>query len=176
MNKAKTGTYWSRIALAVSALGAACALSVSPRSAPAETQNGGTTSGIGGPVQLMRGQKARLSAFVPAALRGSPKTLDLKFAINSVPWTVVGKTFEVDRDCPWASVELQVTPGGDVVFEHETVGTLPAGAVSIDVAGHEMTHGVTGNSPATASALEISDGETGATRYALQVSQGGGAY
>ncbi|MFL6209991.1 MAG: hypothetical protein ACJ74W_14130 [Pyrinomonadaceae bacterium] len=176
MDKTKTRTYWSRIALAVVALGAACALSASPRSAPAETQNGGTTSGIGGPVQLMRGQRARLSAFVPAALRGDPKTLDLKFAIRSVTWTVVGKSFEVDRDCPWASVELEVTPGGDVVFEHQTIGTLPAGVASIDIAGHEISHGVTGNAPATASALEVSDGETGVPKYALQVSQGGGAY
>ena len=177
MNKAKTGTYWSRIALAAAVIGVACVLSASLRSVPVAAQNsGGTTSGIGGPVQLKRGQKARLSAFVPAALRGSPKTLDLKFVINSVPWTVVGKTFEVDRDCPWASVELQVHDDGEMFFEHEIIGTLPAGVVSIDIAGHEITHGVTGNAPATASTLELSNGETGVTRYVVTVSQGGGTY
>ena len=179
MNKEKLRKNWKRMAVIGSALILACAMSVSLRSAPSAPQNDTqTSSAIGGPVQLMRGQKIRFSAFVPAALRGKPKTLELRFAIMFMreQWTVVGKSFEVDHDCPWGSVELQVMTNGDVVFEQQTIGTLPAGVTSIDVAGHEMSHGLTGNSPATASALEVGDSETGATRYALTVSQGGGIY
>ena len=178
MNKEKLGKNWLRIALIGSALVMGCVLSASLHSGSAAPQSDSTTtSAIGGPIQLMRGQKMRLSAFVPAALRGKPKTLELKFVIKTLmQWTVVGKSFEVDHDCPFASVELQITLNGDVVFEQQTIGTLPAGVTSIDVAGHEISHGLTGNSPATASALEVGDSETGATRYALTVSQGGGIY
>src|SRR5205809_6812177 len=155
----------TRIALAASVIGAACVLSVSLRPAPARAENTGTVqSGIAGPVRLMRGQTARIAAFVPAALRGDPKRLDLKFAISmGMTWTVVGQTFLVDKDCPWEALELQVTLNGDVVFEQTTIGHLPAGVVSIDVAGHEMSHGVTGNAPATACALEVRDTDTGET-------------
>ena len=178
MNKQKLRKNWWRLALIGSALVMGCILSVFLRPAPAAAQSDSTTtSAIGGPIQLMRGQRVRLSAFVPAALRGRPKTLDLKFVIKTLmQWTVVGKSFEADHDCPFASVELQITPGGDVVFEQQTIGTLPAGVTSIDIAGHEITHGVTGNSPATAATLEVGDSETGMTRYALTVSQGGGIY
>jgi len=178
VNKEKLRKNWLRMALIGSALIVGCILSASLRPAPAAPQSDtSATSAIGGPIQLMRGQKVRLSAFVPAALRGRPKTLDLKFAIRTLmQWTVVGKSFEVDHDCPFASVELQIMLNGDVVFEQQTIVTLPAGVTSIDIAGHEITHGVTGSSPATASALEVSDSETGLSRYALTVSQGGGIY
>ena len=178
MNKEKLRKNWLKIALICSALVLGFLLSASLRPAPAAPQaDTAATSAIGGPIQLMRGQKVRLSAFVPAALRGKPKTLDLKFVIKTLmQWTVVGKSFEVDHDCPFAAVELQVTLNGDVVFEQQTIGTLPAGVTSIDIAGHEISHGVTGNSPATASTLEVGDSETGLTRYALTVSQGGGIY
>src|SRR2546430_14089166 len=115
MNKEKLRKNWKRMAVIGSALILACVMSVSLRSAPSAPQNDTqTSSAIGGPVQLRRGQKIRFSAFVPAALRGKPKTLELRFAIKLMmeQWTVVGKSFEVDKDCQWGSGGVQVMPNG----------------------------------------------------------------
>src|SRR5688572_8707679 len=111
MNLPMDRRYW--IAAATGFAGAACILSATLRPAPAEAQLGALPgidiSHIAGPVRLMRGQTARVAAFVPAALRGAPKRLDLKFAIDDgARWFVVSKTFAADADCPWAAVELQI--------------------------------------------------------------------
>ena len=118
---------YRQIGLAAILIGVAAASGPILRSTPAEAQNGAAIqSAIGGPVRLMRGQTARVAAFMPTALRGAPKRVDLKFAINMVGemWTVRGATFTVDEDCPGASIELGITLNGDVVFQKEVIGRL----------------------------------------------------
>jgi hypothetical protein len=110
----------------------------------------------------LRGQTARLTVLSTAALGGVNHTVDLKFLVRGDnTWQVVQRTFNLSSSAPAAGLELRVGQGGaislvrtpnGVLFsdpdqagngiETVSLGSLPDGVRSLDICGHEITHGV----------------------------------
>jgi len=123
----------------------------------------------------VRGQSAIVSVLSPAALQGARRRVDLKFVVDvegdGVP-EVLMRSFVLDQTRPSAAIALDVTFDGAIMFDGQSVGRMPANVAAVDIAGHEITHGVTGNEPGTTSSLQLVDADTKKTTVAISMGEG----